>query len=164
MEASIETAVGILLGLTIILVAYTLFFPMIEERQREASFVQARNIALQLHDALESVAAAGRGARTTLRFEVPSEVVVLAGKGTEVNKSIWIMLKNPPRFSGSVVLATGAVSIVNQTVEESQLVFKVMAIGGWNLTLSGAIPSGSDVPLVVENVGNKTIRVVASGG
>lgn len=150
--------------MTIILVAYTLFFPMIEERQREASFVQARNIALQLHDALESVAAAGRGARTTLRFEVPSEVVVLAGKGTEVNKSIWIMLKNPPRFSGSVVLATGAVSIVNQTVEESQLVFKVMAIGGWNLTLSGAIPSGSDVPLVVENVGNKTIRVVASGG
>ena len=140
-----------------------MFFPMIEERQREASFVQARNMALELHDAIESVAAAGRGARTTVRFEIPSEVVVMAGRGSEVNKSIWIVLKNPPEFSGSVVLAMGAVSVVNQTVEESQLVFKVEAVGEWNLTLSGAVPSGSDVPLVVENVGNRTIRVVAGG-
>ncbi|MDK2463388.1 MAG: hypothetical protein QI223_01240 [Candidatus Korarchaeota archaeon] len=163
MEASIEAAVGILLGLVIILVAYTLFFPMIEERQREANFVQARNIALELHDAIESVASAGRGAKTTIRFEVPTEVVVMAGRGAGVNKSIWVILKNPPEFSGSVILATGAVSVVNQTVEGSQLVFKVEAVGGWNLTLSGAVPSGTDVPLVVENAGSKTIRVVVGG-
>ena len=163
MEASIEAGVGILLGLMIILVAYTLFFPMIEERQREANFVQARNMALELHDAIESVAAAGRGAKTTIRFEVPSEVVVMAGRGSDVNKSIWVILKNPPEFSGSVILATGAVSVVNQTVEGSQLVFKVEAVGDWNFTLSGAVPSGTDVPLVVENAGNKTIRVVVGG-
>lgn len=140
-----------------------MFFPMVEERQREANFVQARNMALELHDAIESVAAAGRGAKTTIRFEVPTEVVVMAGRGADVNRSVWVVLKNPPEFSGSVVLATGAVSIVNQTVEESQLVFKVEAVGGWNLTLSGAVPSGTDVPLVVENVGNKTVRVVVGG-
>jgi len=164
MEASLEAAVGILLGLLIIFAAYKLFFPLIEERQREASFVQARNIALELHDALESVAAAGRGAKTTLRFEIPSDVVVMAGKGSETNKSVWVVMKNPPEFSGSVVLAKGAVSMVNQTVEEAQLVFKVQAVGGWNLTLSGAIPSGSDVPLLVENLGNKTLRVVSTRG
>ena len=164
MEASVEAAVGIILGLVIILVAYTLFFPMIEERQRQANFIQARNLALELHDAIESVAASGRGTRTTIRFEIPSEVVIHAGTGSELNKSIWIRLKNPPEFAGSVVIATGAVTVVNQTVVDTQIVFKISSIGDWNLTLSGTVPSGAEVPFTVMNVGNKTVVVRAGLG
>ena len=164
MEASVEAAVGIILGLVIILVAYNLFFPLIEERQRETNFVQARNLALELHDAIESVAASGRGTQTTIRFQVPSEVVIHAGFGQEVNKTIWIRLKNPPKWSGSVVIATGAVTVVNQTIADSQIVFKISSMGDWNLTLSGTVPSGAEVPFTVMNVGNKTVVVRAGLG
>ncbi len=164
MEASIEAAVGIFLGLVIILVAYILFFPMIEERQRQAAFIQARNMALELHEAIESVASAGRGTQTTVRFEVPPDVVIHAGPGSELNKSIWIRLKNPPGFTGSVTIASGAVTVVNQTVADSEIVFKIATITDWNLTLYGTVPSGSEVPLVISNVGNKTIVIRASLG
>jgi len=164
LEASIEAAVGIFLGLLIILIAYTLFFPMIEERQRQATFVQARNLALELHSAIESVAASGKGTQTTIRFEVPAEVVIHAGPGDEVNKSVWIALKNPPEYAGSVVIATGAISIVNQTIEDSQIVFKIRSTGDWNITLSGVVPSGAEVPFTVSNAGNKTVVVRVGWG
>lgn len=163
MEASVEAAVLLVLGLSIVVVGYYLVLPSIEEKQKEALYSQARNIALEIQEAIESVAFSGRGARITISLNLPSQVSILAGSGALENRSIEIVLYNPPVVAGGVLISNGSVSSVVQEPAGSTLRFSVRVHSGWQILMRGLVPSGSKVRLSVSNEGNRTIIVRAGG-
>ncbi len=163
MEASVEAAVMIVLGLAIILLGYSIVYPMIEEKTREARYSQAKNVAFEIHEALESAALSGSGFMTTLGVNVPSEVVMRGGSGPWENRSLEIVLYNPPEAVGTMTLARGAVSVLNQSATGNAVLFRIAAVGSWRILVSGLAPSGEQVPVRIENKGNMTISITFGG-
>ena len=163
MEASVEAAVLLVLGLSIVLIGYYLVIPSMEEKQKEALYIQARNIALEIQGAIESVAFSGRGARVTISLSLPSQISIIAGTGAYQDRAVDVVLYNPPVVAGGVELSRGSVTSVVQEPAGSTLKISVRALSGWQIVMRGLVPSGSQVSMTVTNEGGKVISLTAGG-